>query len=56
MSTTKQDADFIAEVIPSALLELAIDWLAENMEPEDVFGTQRLFEWAEDNGYVKEES
>lgn len=56
MSTVKQDADFIKEVIPTSLLELALDWIANNMEPEDVFDDEALSEWAMASGFVKEES
>lgn len=56
MTTVKQNANFIARILPTTLLELAIDWIVDNMEPEDVFDTARLSEWAEGSGYVKEES
>jgi len=48
-TTHRQDQDFIADVLPKDLLELAIDWIVHNMEPEDVFGEDRLFEWCKDN-------
>lgn len=56
MATVKQDADFLKEVIPSTLLELALDWITNNMEPEDVFDDDRLSDWALANNFVKEES
>ena len=56
MTTSKQDRDFIADIINNRLLETAIDWIKRNMEPEDVFDTLQLSSWAESNGYEKSES
>lgn len=33
------------------LLELAIDWIKVNLEPEDVFESHQLELWAERNGF-----
>lgn len=54
-TTSKQDGDFAAWVIPGSFLEDAIEWISKNMEPEDVFGLEKLSAWAEENGYVEEE-
>lgn len=56
MTTRKQDELFIKELIPDTLLELAIDWLQKNMEPEDVFTEAQLENWAKSNGFVDEDS
>jgi hypothetical protein len=48
-TTHRQDQSFIAEVVPKDLLEQSLDWIRSNMEPEDVFGEDRLIEWAKDN-------
>lgn len=53
MTTHLQDKDFISSLIPKDLLQGAIDWISENMDPEDVFTKQDLEAWAEDWGYVK---
>ena len=45
-TSSMQDREFIASVISSALLEDAIDWIRENLEPEDVFGDKTLEDWA----------
>lgn len=37
------------------LLKDAIEWIRENMTPEDIFGRESLDEWADNNGYVKED-
>lgn len=54
-TTLRQDQDFLAHVIPSALLESAIEWIAKNMSPDDVFSERALEEWAEANGFVVKE-
>jgi hypothetical protein len=49
-TTSKQDQNFVDEVVGSSLLEKAIQWIRENMEPEDVFDAKVLQEWAENAG------
>lgn len=51
MTTVKQDKDFLDSVIPSTLLDAAIDWINSNMSPDDVFSMKDLDDWAENNGY-----
>jgi hypothetical protein len=52
MSTTSaQDKNFLHDVVGTRLLEDAIDWIKNNMEPEDVFTREQLDSWAEDNDY-----
>jgi hypothetical protein len=57
-TSVRQDDDFIKELIPSSLLEQAIEFIADNFEPEDIFGNDKMNEWgetwAEDNGYYVE--
>ena len=55
MTTPRQDAAFIESVIPAQLLEECIGWISDKMSPEDVFSTQQLSQWAENNGYVEED-
>ena len=55
-TTIQQDREFIAAVISTSLLEDAIEWIANNLEPEDVFGDARMKEWAEYAGYVESEA
>ena len=54
-TTVTQDRAFISEVISSSLLEEAIEWIANNLEPEDVYGNDRMKSWAEYAGYVESE-
>ena len=56
MATTRQwDRDFLTSVISSTLLEEAIEWIASNMSPEDVFSDDDLETWAIDSNFTKEE-
>ena len=56
MSTsTDQDQRFIDDVLSRTLLEESINWIADNIIPEEVFPEYKLAEWANDNGYIKEE-
>ena len=58
-TSAKQDGDFIRSVIGNNLLEQSLEWIADNLEPEDVFSDVKMREWgeefAENNGYVKED-
>lgn len=57
-TTTSQDKEFINEVLPWNLLEVSMQYIADNFEPEEVFGDKRMKEfaqdWAENNGYIKD--
>jgi len=54
MATRKENEKALADILPTYLLDAFIDWIASNMEPEDVFPKTALSEWAVQNGYVKE--
>jgi len=54
-TTARQDREFIEEVINQGLLEAAIEWIQNNLAPDEVFAEKQLTVWAEDNGYIKEE-
>lgn len=47
----QQRKDFINYVIDLGLLEEAIEWIASNMEPGDIFSTEDLRHWATENGF-----
>jgi len=53
MASLESRKRFIASVIPDDLLDEVIGWIAENMEPENVFDKSRLDDWAMDNDYIK---
>jgi hypothetical protein len=54
-----QDKAFINDLFPSNLLEQAMQFIANNFEPEDIFGNERMdkwaVQWADANGYIEEE-
>ena len=50
-----QDQEFLKSVISATLLEDAIEWIASNMNPEDMFSESDLGTWAEENGFIKDE-
>lgn len=44
--------NFIDAIIPSDILEVAVQWIGENYDPEDVFSNSQLETWAEENGWI----
>lgn len=57
--SNRQEEGFFENVIDSRidrsmLVEDAIDWIQSNCDPEVVFSTKELEEWAENNGYTRE--
>jgi hypothetical protein len=44
------DSAFISDMFASTLLEEAIDWIEAKYTPEQIFGDERLKEWAEEQG------
>lgn len=59
-TTAREDQDFADEmqsniVVSKKALGYAIDWIAANLTPGDVFSDKDLEAWAEANGYTKEE-
>lgn len=54
MPSTKDNEKFRDSLfIGKSLLDDALDWIRENMQPDEVFGDNELSEWAEENGFVK---
>jgi hypothetical protein len=64
MSNSRQDKEF-AELVDESVnvttsidgsnaLAMAMDFIASNFGPEDVFSKKDLEEWAESNGFTKE--
>lgn len=59
MPTNRQEKEFAEEMngynsVASGSLRAAMEWMADNLEPEDVFDDKKLSAWAEANGWVKE--
>ena len=48
-------AQFIKETIPENLLEEMVEWIGNNLVPEDVYPDSILEEWADDNGFSRED-
>ncbi len=40
--------------ISNSALDEAIEWIAKNLSPDDIFSTKELENWAESNNYIKE--
>ena len=47
---TAKKREFVSAMIAESLLEDAIQWIASEFSPEDVFFLDVLKEWARDNG------
>ena len=68
MTTTSKDRAFLDKLDLSSkindavsdstagLLETAIDWIKNNLEPIDVFSERDLETWAENNGFIRSET
>jgi len=62
MPTSRQDDAFSKEMegqidtitISKNALDVAIDFISSEFEPDDIFTKKQLEDWAESNGYVKE--
>lgn len=54
-TSARQDSNFISEMFSSTLLEQAMQFIADNFEPGDIFEEDVMKEWANENGYIKEE-
>ena len=55
MPSTRQNNEFRNAIHSSSLLDDAIEWIRENLSPEDVFETKQLDMWAEENGFRPKE-
>ena len=54
MATYAENEKFKRDIWPNYPLDDAIDWIANNLSPEDVFSEEQLQEWALDHGFVEE--
>jgi len=53
MTTASEDRSFLNDVIGTGLLETSIEWISDNLDPEDVFNESALEDWAIRNNYQK---
>jgi hypothetical protein len=49
------NTDFIDSIINQDLLDCAVNWIGDNLLPEEVFEESLLEDWAETNGWVRKE-
>ena len=49
----KSNAKFILDVVNQDLLDVAVVWIGDNLEPEDVFSQRQLEDWAIADGFRK---
>ena len=52
MTTAKQDNDFRDMLLGSDALDQSIEWIKDNLEPDDVFDSEQLEDWAKAHGFV----
>ena len=55
MATYAQGRKFVDELFHPAILEDVIDWINNNLSPDDVFDLEELKDWAINNGFIEEE-
>ena len=55
MASASENDSFIQALLPRWLLDEAISWIQDNLNPDDVFSDDDLEGWATDNGFVEEE-
>lgn len=47
--------EFIDAVVQRDLLDVAVVWIGDNLQPEDVFSRDQLDEWAENEGWYRKD-
>lgn len=52
MAGYRNNKKFAEAVLPSCLLDESIQWIQNNLLPEDVFTDEQLFDWAINNNYI----
>lgn len=52
MATGMDNREFLRIILPAYPLDAAIEWIKENLTPDDVFGEDALSEWATNNGFT----
>lgn len=64
MPTGRQDKEFatmiekkdlveVSATLKATALDSAIEWISKNLNPDEVFDTKDLENWAESNGFEK---
>lgn len=47
--------DFVDAIVQRDLLDVAVVWIGDNLQPEDVFHVDQLEEWALADGWSRKE-
>ena len=55
MSIDWNEKEQFAKDVFYTTLDDAIEWIKENLDPNDVFNDRELIEWALDHGFVEKE-
>lgn len=57
MPTFREEDSFQSHIFNQLpkLLDSAMEWIAANMDPDEIFDHEKLNDWALDNGYGKPE-
>jgi hypothetical protein len=53
--TSYNNERFAKELLGDDLLDKVVEYVKDNLHPDDVFDDSDLEEWAKDNGFVKPE-
>lgn len=53
--TSYTNQQFIKSLVGDDLLDKVVEYIKDNMHPDDIFEDAELSVWAEDNGFVKPE-
>lgn len=55
--TRDLNKEFSSSILPiTSLLDDTVDWIRDNLTPEDIFDESTLEEWALSNGFIVEGS
>ena len=55
MTTRSEKSQFIESIVSSDLLDNAIEWIQNNMEPYEIFTDEQLGNWAEGHDFVRKD-
>jgi len=55
MVSWRDNKNFVNSVLGSNVLEDAVEWIKNNLQPDEVFTEDELGTWAYENGFLKEE-
>ena len=53
-SNTKMNNAFIADMLGVTFLDNAVEWVGDNLEPQEVFDNEDLIVWVSDHGLTND--